>query len=116
VLRRSDDGRLSQLRCLCRQALSPLSEAMAVAAPELKDERASALATELQASVASLDLACRKKSSSEQLSELKNIDGAITEFLALAKGKKFDTTAREDINTYSGATGVLYNKFLFRAG
>lgn len=52
----------------------------------------------------------------QELSELKAIEAAIGEFLDLGKSLKFDVTSREDINGYSGATPVLYNKFLFRAG
>ena len=46
------------------------------------------------------------------------IDSLLTEFLAIAKEskQKYDLKSREDINGYSGATPVLYNKFLFRAG
>ena len=89
---------------------------MAAAAPALRSERAAALPAELEASVAALDIACREKASDKQLKALQAVDEGIDEFLQLAKKSKFDVTAREDINTYSGATGVLYNKFLFRAG
>ena len=99
-----------------RSVLQPLSANMAVAAPALQSDRASVLPAELEASVGKLDLACREMASDKELSELKAIDAAIGEFLALAKSSKFDTTSREDINGYSGATPLLYNKFLFRAG
>ena len=98
------------------QVLSPISNAMTTAAPALKTERAAALTTEFEESLARLDLACREGAADRELSELEAIEKEIGEFLALAEKLKFDTTAREDINGYSGATPVLYNKFLFRAG
>ena len=89
---------------------------MSAAAPALRSERAAALSAELTTSVASLDVACRERASDKQLKALQAVDAGLDEFLQLAKQSKYDVTAREDINTYSGATGVLYNKFLFRAG
>jgi hypothetical protein len=99
-----------------RIVLAPLAEEMKVAAPALDTARAIALTAELEAGLSKLDLACRDKSSAAELNELKAIDSAIGEFLAMAKSSKFDVKSREDINGYSGATPVLYNKFLFRAG
>jgi hypothetical protein len=101
-----------------RIVLSPVKNDAAVAASELKSERATALASELEGNLARLDLACREKASDKELTELKAIDSLLTEFLAIAKESKqnFDLKSREDINGYSGATPVLYNKFLFRAG
>ena len=101
-----------------RIVLSPLKEDVVVAASELKSERATALAGALEGNLARLDLACRDKASDKELTELKAIDSLLTEFLAIAKEskQKYDLKSREDINGYSGATPVLYNKFLFRAG
>ena len=48
---------------------------------------------------------------------LEAADRILSELLTLAKSQKFDTAPRgDDINTYEGATGILYNKFLFRSG
>ena len=101
-----------------RIVLAPLKEDLVVAAPELKSARATTLAGELESNLSRLDLACREKASDKELNELKAIDSLLTEFLAIAKESKqnFDLKSREDINGYSGATPVLYNKFLFRAG
>ena len=101
-----------------RIVLAPLKEDLAVAAPALNSARATTLAAELETDLSRLDLACREKASDKELNELKAIDSLLTEFLTLAKGTKqnFDVKSREDINGYSGATPVLYNKFLFRAG
>jgi len=101
-----------------RIVIAPLKEDFAVAAPELKSAKATALAGELEGLLSTLDLACREKASDKELNALKAIDSLLTEFLGIAKESKqnFDLKSREDINGYSGATPVLYNKFLFRAG
>ena len=41
---------------------------------------------------------------------------ALAEFLELAAQKKYNVKPKEDINGYEGASGLLYNKFIFRSG
>lgn len=89
---------------------------MSTASSALKSERAAALTSDVEGSIANLDQACRDKAADRELSELQALDESLGEFLALAQKLKFDTTAREDINAYAPAAGVLYNKWLFRAG
>jgi len=97
-----------------RSVLLPLKDSLRDAAPALgadADALAETFATQLQA----LDTACVQRSAAEQIDQLQNIEQTISAFLALGKSK-FNVSPRDDINTYSGAKGILYNKFLFRAG
>lgn len=79
-------------------------------------ERVGALVVDLQRAIESLIVACRDQQAEGELAALRVAEASISEFLSLAKTAKFDVTPKEDINGYTGTTGVLYNKFLFRAG
>jgi len=100
-----------------RAVLDPAAAAMVTAAPALKDEDTrTTLPAQFKESVASLDAACRAYSAADELDALVAAEKALAEFLAQAKAQKYDVRPRDDINGYEGATGVLYNKFLFRSG
>ena len=98
------------------QVLQPVPAAMSTASSALKSERAAVLTSDVESSLAKLDQACRDKAADRELGELQALDASMGEFLALAEKLKYDVTAREDINAYAPAAGVLYNKWLFRAG
>ena len=46
-----------------------------------------------------------------------NPEEVLGRFLDAAKARKFDVReGSQDLNAYEGAEGILYNKFIFRAG
>ena len=89
---------------------APLSEAL----PALGGD-AVKLGDDFRAHVAALDLACRERAADKELEELQGAAEALRGLLTLAPSK-YDVKPVDDVNSYSGATGILYNKFLFRAG
>ena len=89
---------------------------MFTAASAIKQARAQELPTAFKESVLALNTACRAKAADDELAALKAADAALKEFLELANGQKFDVRPRDDINAFDGASGILYNKFLFRSG
>ena len=97
-----------------KAVLDPAATGMAAAAPAIQSERAPALAAEFKEQVAALLAACRANDASAELDALTLADKSLSEFLQLAAARKFDVTPRDDINGYQGASGILYNKFLFR--
>lgn len=100
-----------------RAVLDPAAAAMVTAAPAIKDaDMRTTLPAQFKESVASLDAACRAYSAADQLDALVAAEKALADFLAQAKAQKYDVRPRDDINGYEGATGVLYNKFIFRSG
>lgn len=96
-----------------RVVLDPLNAAMTEAAPSL-GTGANDLAEDFRSHAAALDAACRERAAEKELDELRSLEAALSSFLDL--GKRYNVKPRDDINSYSGAAGVLYNKFLFRAG
>jgi len=107
-----------------RSVLDPASASIAEAAPSLAkalgetDAGAAmtALPAEFKTQLGDLYTACRAQSADDELEKMRALDDAIKTFLASAAKAKQDIKARDDINAYNGASGVLYNKFLFRAG
>eukprot|EP00967_Tisochrysis_lutea_P065334 scaffold84970_cov31-Tisochrysis_lutea.AAC.1 len=98
-----------------RSVLSPLAEPMAEAAAKMGGD-APSFSASFSEHLAGLDNACKQKDASRERAELEALQASLSGILDLGKGQKYNTQSREDINGYSGATGVLYNKFLFRAG
>ena len=96
-----------------RSVLDPAIKEMTLAAPVIKQARAQELSAEFKASISDLDAACRLRSADDEVQALMVADKALQEFLELANAQKFDVKARDDINAYNGASGILYNKFLF---
>ena len=99
-----------------RAVLDPASKELAVAAPGVAAADASAIVDEFNAQLKALDAACRAQNAADEVDALVAADKVLSEFLDVAKSKKFDTKGRDDINGYEGASGILYNKFLFRSG
>jgi hypothetical protein len=97
-----------------RSVLDPTSAGMATAAPALKSEQALTLAADFKAQVTALNAACRAKDAAAELDALTAADAALGEYLQVAAARKYDVKPRDDINGYEGATGILYNSFLFR--
>jgi len=98
-----------------RSVLEPLAEPMVEAGAKLGGS-APDLSAAFGVHVAELDAACRAKAADRERKELEEVESSLSGFLELGKRLKYDTTSRDDINSYSGSTGILYNKFLFRAG
>jgi len=96
-----------------RSVLEPLNAVMTETAPSL-GTGARDFADDFRSHTSALDVACRSKSAETELEELRALEVALAGFLDL--GKRYNVKPRDDINSYSGAAGVLYNKFLFRAG
>ena len=100
-----------------RSVLDPATKQIADAAAGVKAERAAALPGEFSASIDALYTACRAHSAADELDALQAAENALSELLELAKSQKYNVApSGDDINNYEGATGVLYNKFLFRSG
>lgn len=99
------------------------SQSVLAPLPKLADEvvatlpeDAASLPAALRSHIGALEDACRAKSSERELRELTATADALSSLLAYAKGAKLDTRPTDRINQWEGASGVLYNKFLFRAG
>jgi len=98
-----------------RSVLSPLAEPMVEAGVTIGGDAAT-ISAAFGEHLAGLDVACREKDATREISELNALEESISGFLDLGKRLKYDTESREDINGFSGTTGVIYPKFLFRAG
>lgn len=98
-----------------RSVLSPLAAPMGEAATKIGGD-AEALYASFGEHLAGLDEACKQKDAARERAELQELEISLSGFLDLGKRLKYDTDSREDINGFSGTTGVIYNKFLFRAG
>lgn len=103
-----------------RSVLDPVTSSMATAAPALQDPaRAAALSDEFSSALAALYAGCRAVDASAENAAAVRAEAAVSEFLQMAESTKkgrFDVAPRDDINGFEGATGILYNKFLFRSG
>jgi len=98
-----------------RAVLQPLNSAFSDATPGLGED-AVELAEAFRTHVSALDQACRDKIVGAEVEELQAVEQALGGMLALGTAKKIQVSPKEEINTYSGATNFLYNKWLFRAG
>lgn len=96
--------------------IKPVIEDMKTAAPVLKSARALELPGELETIYQAIKEAARAKAADQEEAALLLADKVLGEYLQLADAQKFDVRQVSDINAYEGLSGVLYNKFLFRAG
>ena len=99
-----------------RAVLDPASKELAIAAPKVNADGAQAVIDDFNGYLKALDAGCRAQDAATELEALVGADKVLSDFLDLAKSKKYDTNGKDDINGYEGATGILYNKFLFRSG
>ena len=99
-----------------RAVLDQAATSMRTAAPAVASERGPILASEFKAQVEALIVACRANDAGAELDALTAAEKALAEFLELAAQKKYNVKPKEDINGYEGASGLLYNKFIFRSG
>ena len=97
-----------------RSVLDPAAASIATASKKIP--QAAELPGKFQSSVAAFEDACRAKSADDELASLEAAQAALLELLELAKTQKYNVAPTDDINAYDGATGILYNKFLFRSG
>jgi hypothetical protein len=99
-----------------KSVLEPAVQDMKGATSALLPEQAAGLMTEFQSQLSALYNGCREESAAAELDALTAADKSLSEFLELASKAKYDVRPRDDINSYEGSAGLLYNKFIFRSG
>jgi len=98
-----------------RIVLGPLNAAVDEATPSFGPPFRE-FADDFRSHTAALDVACRERAADKELAELRAIEDALKGMLNEAASAKYNVQPKDDINGYSGAKGILYNKLLFRAG
>ena len=112
----ADEGDDAYVFRFAKSVLEPAVQDMNVASSALSQQQAADLTAEYQTQLSALYNGCRQQSAAVELDALTAAEKSVSEFLELASKAKYDVRPREDINSYEGSAGLLYNKFIFRSG